>query len=1297
MKRFKAKAILAIMAMVLMLFPVQIFAAASDSNADSLRLAGIDRIETALAISHAGWDYADKVILAPSNQSNLVDALAAAPLAGQENAPILLTPVDRLDSRVKARLASLGARTVYIIGAIQQRVVDEVEAMSNIDAVVLKGSGRCETAAKINELVTNPNGAFVVGYNALADALSVASYAAHNRYIIIVADSGGNLPAGQQLVGSKIYKIGGPSLVSDNISGERIYGSDRFETNLRVAETLAFDYNRVYVANGFTNHLCDSLAVAPLAAQYNSFVALADNINNQVKAAEYVNTKISAQSRIIAVGGVAVLSDILKAKVGIDRLVVEMAEALNLKQIQVKFNREVNKVSAESPGLYKLDDSSLDNTNLEIDLQKDNRTVLITLGDNDVLTNAQNYKFKVESILSSDGKAYSEAMETTIKYVDTTIPYITDVQVLESKLLRVIFNEPVAKMDKGVTNPTLAMDPFTFEIAGGIHPVVKATADLNKSAVELEISAPLQQGRHEVTVKPSGDNIRDFAGYAPVKHSKIFTVSRDTTAPTVSVKAADETEVRLLFSEPVKNVDSSNVRFRHTYNEHLSGGYNEVFGNAAATAVADTDDKEWLISFGKSKVMPVGNIAFYIGYASSTGDKIEDKFGNILPETTLTLNVVQDKQPPKVLSVVYIDSTHIDVSFDETVIGADIPTNYTLKDNTGSTVPISAAQRQGSTNVYRLTTQTMKGGTYSLTIANIRDNSLTENIMTSTTINFNTSDKVAPYVERASVHDGAKKIRVYFSEIMADDGLVVKENYSLSINGGAPTVLPPGTIVRKIDNRTIEIELKNPVAGLDNSGDFLVVSGSLKDRAGNRISSSLYVQYPINDDSAPDLLQYVADSGKAIAPNKVEFKVNMPLAGANKSKIILGTNLSAGGNNPKDVAIVNDLLANRATVTLTLNADAVDTSFPVATSTVTLQNDAFTSLLGQPVKFSTGLVINDFKDYARPSDLTDNSAKTVDKDNDGSIDGIEITYSENLNTPSVTKEDYRVDGYTVTDVQVSGKIVLVRLQESGALDGNQTVKITQIGEVSDDSQQHNVLGSQATITARDGAAPVLVSWKMDLNPNGAAKKIELTFSEPVLAANVYPVMIKVDKAATGAPQDLAGAYPMQTSDRVVTLERLGPSVVAGINNAAPIRTSTAGDYTLVLEAGAFKDGVNSSAAVTSFGPPSVFTPDTTKLAISSITQVTGEAAKIKVTLDDYILAADAINEGKWTTAGFSLTDANTLDTDLLSIIMTANEAIANGDSIEINGLTDIAGNTAEATKDKGTATGDGAAAIWTID
>ncbi|AHF11481.1 cell wall-binding repeat-containing protein [Dehalobacter restrictus] len=306
MSRTKKIAVLAIIAMVLTLMPAAMFAA----TADSTRLSGADRIATALDIASAGT-WGTTVVLAPADQANLVDALAAAPLAGQENAPILLTFKGSLDAAVKAKIAALGATKVYVVGAISADVAAEVDAMTGVTVEALKGNGRIETAKAVNAKLTSPAGTFIVGFDAIPDALSVASYAAKNKYAIVLANGNGTV-ASADLVGTTKYIVGGTAKVADIAGVERIAGADRFATNNAVAGKLTFDYSKVYVANGMS--LVDALAVAPLAAKANAFVALTNG--SSVAANATLISKVTSATTVVAVGGTSAVSDTVKAGVG---------------------------------------------------------------------------------------------------------------------------------------------------------------------------------------------------------------------------------------------------------------------------------------------------------------------------------------------------------------------------------------------------------------------------------------------------------------------------------------------------------------------------------------------------------------------------------------------------------------------------------------------------------------------------------------------------------------------------------------------------------------------------------------------------------------------------------------------------------------------------------------------------------------------------------------------------------------------------------------------------------------------
>jgi hypothetical protein len=240
------------------------------SKASLSYISGANRILTSVAISRQGWTSADTVILAPGGQNNLIDALAVAPLAGQEGAPILLS-VGGLDPEVVAEIERLGAKKIYAVGALSETVIEALKAaLPGLTVETLRGANRFETGALVNTKVQNPKGTFIVGYNAIADAVSAASYAAANGYTIQIANPDGSVSVAPG--GGQVYILGGPALVGDVAGATRLYGPDRYATNKAIREALTFEYTNIYTADGAT--LVDALTGSALAARTKAAIVL---------------------------------------------------------------------------------------------------------------------------------------------------------------------------------------------------------------------------------------------------------------------------------------------------------------------------------------------------------------------------------------------------------------------------------------------------------------------------------------------------------------------------------------------------------------------------------------------------------------------------------------------------------------------------------------------------------------------------------------------------------------------------------------------------------------------------------------------------------------------------------------------------------------------------------------------------------------------------------------------------------------------------------------------------------------
>jgi lactocepin len=266
------------------------------------RLYGKDRYATAVEVSKTGWKKSDMAVIA--NGTAYADALVAAPLAANYDAPILLTEVGKLAEATKTELKRLGVKTVYVVGGtgvVSEATVKEMAKMG-IDVVRLGGANRYETSLAVATQIDrqkNVENIYVAGGYAPADAVTISSKAATDKTPIILVEAK-KVPKkvlswlkNQKL--KSAYVIGGEGVVknsvmkdlnkitSEDIAKNRIGGADRYETNALVIEKLfAKEQKNMYVTESMK--LVDSLVVAPLAAKTGSPVIITNsNLSDKQK------------------------------------------------------------------------------------------------------------------------------------------------------------------------------------------------------------------------------------------------------------------------------------------------------------------------------------------------------------------------------------------------------------------------------------------------------------------------------------------------------------------------------------------------------------------------------------------------------------------------------------------------------------------------------------------------------------------------------------------------------------------------------------------------------------------------------------------------------------------------------------------------------------------------------------------------------------------------------------------------------------------------------------------------------
>ncbi|MFC7786038.1 cell wall-binding repeat-containing protein [Rossellomorea sp. GCM10028870] len=248
------------------------------------RIYGKDRHETAIEISKVGWpDGAETVVLA--RDTTFPDALAGAPFAYQNDAPILLNPKDSLNGKVKERIKELGAKKVVILGgegAISAKVAKDLQN-NGLDVRRIGGKTRYETAAKLAKELGYYDQAVIAYGGNFPDALSIAPFAASSGIPILLSPANALADETKEALKNVTDTIivGGKSAISDGVQKQlatknpvRISGKDRYETSVNIATQLEMPGDIITVATG--QNFADALTGSVLASKYYEPIILVE-------------------------------------------------------------------------------------------------------------------------------------------------------------------------------------------------------------------------------------------------------------------------------------------------------------------------------------------------------------------------------------------------------------------------------------------------------------------------------------------------------------------------------------------------------------------------------------------------------------------------------------------------------------------------------------------------------------------------------------------------------------------------------------------------------------------------------------------------------------------------------------------------------------------------------------------------------------------------------------------------------------------------------------------------------------
>ena len=233
------------------------------------RVAGADRINTAVEVSKKYYKSAETVIIA--NYEKFADSLSASALSKALKAPILLVKKDQLDSIVAQEIKRLGAKNVVVIGG-EQSVDKAKNSLSKYNLQTIAGADRYETSAKIAQEIIKRTGttqAVIASGETFADALTVAPLANKNNMPILLVQPN-NIPKATQEVLKQIKEaiiVGGEKTISNQVANKlpnptRIAGANRYETAKKIYEYGFKDRKEVNIANG--TNFADSLVIGSI-------------------------------------------------------------------------------------------------------------------------------------------------------------------------------------------------------------------------------------------------------------------------------------------------------------------------------------------------------------------------------------------------------------------------------------------------------------------------------------------------------------------------------------------------------------------------------------------------------------------------------------------------------------------------------------------------------------------------------------------------------------------------------------------------------------------------------------------------------------------------------------------------------------------------------------------------------------------------------------------------------------------------------------------------------------------------
>ena len=774
-------------------------------------------------------------------------------------------------------------------------------------------------------------------------------------------------------------------------------------------------------------------------------------------------------------------------------LAVVSVKALSNKQLEVVFNQEMDEDSAENQDLYTIEDKGETKktlTGTSAVLGADKKTVTITLDSTvlDSLTNSSTAKVTIdEDIMAANEKTLGSDKEFSVEIQDGILPTVKEVKATGEKNIKITFSEPV--LEGGTNSKTLSN--LSFAVKSGTYTYYVSNADLDLNVINLTLGTKLIEGPVTVTVNDAGlgsdvKSIQDYAGYKVFKGDHTFNYVKDTSVAVVTVKEAKPESVTLAFSKSVKAAD---LRLFHSAKNAAN------YQSDVVTTGSKYVDEITFTFDDVNNPVPAGNINLYLVNSESDPNKLVDGYGIKVPDQTLTAKVVVDVTGPTVSSKNVDKNLSVKLTFNEALKASTVKaSNFTFKSvKDGKTVyftveyPVDGNNKVVKLNVPGLLDDNTEYEVVAKkAIEDIAGNDMENDYVTT----FTTGDNTAPTIDKADCYvvkaDG--KIYLKFSEPMNEAQMLDKANYMVKpTNAANYRDLDDGDKLTKISDRMILIDLDEAVDAPD------VKIAPIMDLANKRLNGRVDATELIDI----DVESVGFKSAELIATNKIKVVFNKQLDTFSNPDISLSgvsittdsavriasvesQNVNEDGNT-EIVLVLDQDINTDATFT---NSSDVTAALSIVTGTTTSSKSVSGTKLGANLvmavddktapkvaehEFEVGkdkephVVIGNFKDAAGVA-IADIAAQYNKLDENETAE-VTIYFTEVMDTASISKLAFTVDGYTVSNVGFADANRTVVLTVKAKADNTPVyTSVTQTYNVADNSG--NVLASGSTWTVK---------------------------------------------------------------------------------------------------------------------------------------------------------------------------------------------------------------------------------------